>query len=77
MSIINLVTKQNEISAEAIEMLESALERAKRGEVVAVAIATTNLDGSFTTGHSRSEFIAPLIGALSVLHARLVRQCIE
>lgn len=58
-----------------VKIIEDLLERAKKGEIVAVAIATIMPDlstgSAYTLGDST---IAELLGAISIMNYRIISQ---
>ncbi len=60
-----------------IEALEHMLERARAGELSAVAIACVNRDGSVGSSWSVCPSTATMIGALRMLEMRLLAKVIE
>ena len=67
-----LVTGRDEIKASVVRTLRDALEQAETGEIVAVAIAVVRPNGSINTSTSDADPVAPLLGAVDVLHARIL-----
>lgn len=57
-------------SAQAIEKLEYALEQVRKGDVVAVAIATVRFDGSANSAFSAAENGVTMLGAINLLRYR-------
>jgi len=62
--------------ADVVKMLRDALERAERGEIIAIGLAVVHSDNavatSFDTGHAAHGW-ARLLGASTLLTDRLVR----
>lgn len=55
-----------------IEMLETMLERAKAGEVQAIALATVEHDDATGTSFCYENHFARLIGAVAMLQHRII-----
>lgn len=68
---VKLVTRPELTHKDVIERLESALELARKGEVVGVAVAYVSNDGAIGTGFSRCEQAGMLMGAVALLQHRL------
>jgi ribonuclease PH len=69
--IHRLVTRREEISKEAVEILEDYLEMAKRGEIIAVAICAVLSDGGATHQASSTDHQITLLGAVGRLLHRM------
>lgn len=64
-------------SESAIEKLEQALESARCGEVVAVAIVTLRYDGAANSAYSPAENGVTMLGAIDLLRFRYAQQLLE
>jgi hypothetical protein len=77
-NVYALPTLANLCRADAIETLERYLERAKAGEITAVAIATINTEGAANYTYSEQVSGVSLLGAVTLLQhdltAALVRE---
>lgn len=71
----NVVLLQNEVSEDMVETLEHYLEKAKRGELVALSIAA-QVDGSSTSTyfHLQGGSVAHLVCAIERLKLRLLTE---
>lgn len=67
-----LDTEREQCIRNSIETLESALEEARAGRVVAVAIAVLRPKGEINVGHSDTADVGRLLGAISLLQWRLL-----
>ena len=80
-TIYPLPTLANMCRADAIETLERFLERAKAGEVVTVAIAAVNAEGTSTFSYSQQVSGVSLLGAVTLMQhdltAALIREASE
>lgn len=74
-NLVVLPTLEAEVDANVVEVLETVLAMAKRGEVTSVAAACTLADGDVSTSlripPGRAVF--SLLGALKVLERRVLR----
>lgn len=61
------------VSSTVVEYIEQVLEMAKKGELSSVAMAYVFRDGATGTGFSAAPTRGTLIGAVSILHHKLVR----
>jgi orotidine-5'-phosphate decarboxylase len=66
-----LQTPRAEITRSVVEMLEAALADAKRGDIAAAALAIVRPNGAMNTAWSDMDPVAPLLGAVALLEARL------
>lgn len=64
-------------SESAVAYLAHTLERAKAGELSAVAIAWVNPDGSTGSGWSDQPNLGTMVGSVEALKAKLVREMID
>jgi hypothetical protein len=64
------------VNQSAVELLEEFLERVKSGEIETVAIAALS-DGSSVTQWSECDHVQALLGAITILEARLINRVIE
>lgn len=71
-TVVELKTRSDEVNQSVVETLESALEAAKQGKLVAVAIAGVMPDGSAFTSGSASDCMPGLLGALSIMEHRML-----
>lgn len=71
MAIVNLITNRDQIKSEVIEKLEEALESARNGEIVSVAIACVMSNGGIRTGFARTDTVGNLLGAITYLQHRV------
>jgi hypothetical protein len=69
--MLKLVTRPEKISAEAVDMLEHYLQRAKNGEITAVAIVAIEPNGSATHQATSSDHWVALLGAVTRLLHRM------
>lgn len=60
-----------------IEHLEHTLAMAREGKISAVAIAVVYRDGATGDSFSKTPSRATMIGAVSILHARLLKRYLE
>ena len=61
------------IQGEVVEILEEALEQARRGELSCVAIAAVLADGmTARTVFSRTEYKPALLGSIALMQARVI-----
>lgn len=72
--LIPLETPRAAARADAVELLEDFLERAKAGEIIAVAIAAVRPDLNSETGYSETDNLNALLGSVSALDKRLARE---
>jgi hypothetical protein len=70
--IVTLKTRQAKVDAAVVALLESYLEQARRGEIIAIAIAGVSPEFATVTGSSGAEAFAPLVGAVAVLQHRML-----
>jgi hypothetical protein len=70
--IRQLTTRQTEVQDSVVELLENALEVAKRGELVGVTVVGVMPDGAAFTASSSSYALPAMIGALVVAQHRLL-----
>lgn len=76
-NVATLVTFERRCSDEAIGILEQMLERARSGEVVAVAVAGVCMDGAITTVFSKSPNVGTFVGAVEIVKARILKTLVE
>ena len=69
---VRLVTNTQRVNADVVEQLETALAKAKDGQLQGVSIAGVYGDGSCYTAYSSTENVITMIGAISILLARRV-----
>jgi hypothetical protein len=69
--IHQLVTRREEISKEAVSILEDYLEMAKRGEIVALAVCAIAPDGAAMHQASSNDNQVTLLGAVGRLLHRM------
>lgn len=68
--IVKLVTERNRIKEDVVHQLEKALEMARSGEVVAVAIAMVDKEGRGNYRWSEGDQSTTMVGAVTrLLHA--------
>lgn len=72
MSPVALVTKPQKTNAEVIEVLENWLDRAKRGEIVEIALSGIADTGEIHSFNSSSNDAAALLGAVVYTQYRLL-----
>ena len=60
--------------ADVVMLLRNILDAAERGKVVSVAIAGVLDDGNILSVYKGASSVAPLIGAVSVLHLRMAAE---
>lgn len=77
MKLVALRTLPQSASAECIAVLEDALERARSGEVIAVALAEARRDGTTASQVSNEEHRPTLIGGVTILQARLTKEILD
>ena len=75
LSVIEFKPK-TKVNQSAVELLEDFLERAKSGEIDCISIAALT-DGSSVTQWSECDHIQALLGAITILEARLIREVID
>lgn len=61
-----------EANADAVEMLEELLKQAKAGDITGFAAAALLADRSAFTTWSSTEHWPSLIGAVAILHGRMI-----
>ncbi|API59628.1 hypothetical protein BSL82_10115 [Tardibacter chloracetimidivorans] len=60
------------VTADTVVVLETMLERARKGELSSVAIAAVTRDGAATTTWSALPSAPAILGALQILSARII-----
>lgn len=75
--LVRLTTRPDEQSKDCAAVLREALARAKKGETIAVAVAEVRRDGAVNTQQSNDDGRISLIGAVSILHARLTKEILD
>lgn len=70
-NVVELKTRPKEIVESVIARLEEALERAREGEIVALAIATIEKDGSTGCSWSETDDFGRLLGSIARLQYRI------
>lgn len=68
------VLETEPIGEDVVAKLEEALSEAREGKLSSVGIALVYRDGSTNWCHSKAKSVATLVGAVSRLHAALVRK---
>lgn len=76
-NIVELKTRTQSSSEEAISLLEYYLELAKEGEIISVAIAGVGNDGASWTNWSQVEHTQTMIGAIEILKHKLITTTLE
>lgn len=76
-TLVRLTTRRDEHSQDCVAVLREALARAKKGETIAVAVAEVRRDGIANTQVSNDDGRIALIGAVSILHARLTKEILD
>lgn len=71
LEVVKLQTSLDASQQSAVERLEEFLEKARAGEIKAVAIAATRTDGGIVSSYSARAHLGPLLGALVNLQHRL------
>jgi hypothetical protein len=71
MSVHKLITRPAAISAETVELLESFLQMAKKGEITAVALASVQPDGTGVHEATSSDQQLLLLGSVTRLLHRM------
>jgi hypothetical protein len=72
LDVVALKTVAKTCNEDVIAKLEEALERARAGEIVAIAIAAVLDDGGIAGAWSKCNPCGPLIGAVACLQHNLV-----
>jgi hypothetical protein len=72
LDVVALKTVAKTCNEDVIAMLEEALERARAGEIAAIAIAAVLDDGGIARSWSKSNPVGPLLGAVTYLQYDLV-----
>lgn len=67
-----LKTERSECIEDAINTLETALQEAREGRVVAVAVAVIRPDGAGNGAFSQTDDVMRLLGSMSMLQHRLL-----
>jgi len=68
-----LETFRDEVNQAVVDILEEALDRAKRGELAGVAIASVKSDKmTASTVFAKTDSLPALIGAVAILQNRLL-----
>lgn len=65
-------TRPVEVNRDIVEVLEKALERAKVGELKALAVVTVNQDGTTSRSWSTNDCSSTLVGGLQITTQRLI-----
>lgn len=65
------------VDESVVRILRGELERAERGEIACVAVASVDHDGAPWQSWSRSPFRAAMIGAICDLQANYIRESAE
>jgi hypothetical protein len=68
---VKFKSRANIANGYIISHLESMLEKAKEGEILAIAIATVNKDDSVTSSYEAGDKAYSLIGVVACLEQRL------
>lgn len=71
MSVVGLKTRPVEVSESVIARLEEALEEARAGNIVSVAISTIEKDGTIGGSWSETDDFPRLLGAIARLQHRI------
>lgn len=71
MTVVELKTRPAVVVASVIERLEEVLERARAGEISAVAIATVYSDGGAGCSWSETDNYWTMLGSISRLQHRM------
>ncbi len=74
-NLVELRSRPMQINHESVEMLEETLAKAKAGEISEVAIAALLADGSCETQSTASDHFQQMIGAVGILHHRMIDEC--
>lgn len=72
MTVHVLETERDIVKQSVIETLETTLEQARAGDVVAVGIAVLRPSGAGNAGFSDSDNCIGLLGAVEILRHRLL-----
>lgn len=76
MNVLEFKSRPKIVNESAVELLEGFLERVKSGEIDCIAIAALT-DGSSVTQWSECDHIQALLGSITILEARLIREVID
>jgi hypothetical protein len=76
-TLVRLTTRRDEHSQDCVAVLRDALARAKKGETIAVAVAEVRRDGTALAQISNKTDRVALIGAVSILQARLTKEILD
>lgn len=68
---VKLITRTDSAREDVIEKLEHALDMAREGHLMGVAVAYVTNDGAVGTGYSRCESGGALMGAVALLQYRI------
>jgi hypothetical protein len=75
-NVVEFKPREKIVNESAVELLEDFLERVKSGEIDCISIAALT-DGSSVTQWSECDHIQALLGAITILEARLIREVID
>jgi hypothetical protein len=75
--LVRLTTRPDEQSKDCAAVLREALARARKGSTIAIAVAEIQRDGTALAQVSNRMERSALIGAVSILHARLVKEILD
>lgn len=76
-NVLEFKSRPKIVNESCVETLQDWLEKAKAGEVVTVAIAGITGDGASLTQWSEIDHVQALLGAITILEAKVVREVIE
>lgn len=71
-TVVPLNTQREQCKQSAVGVLEHALEQARNGEIVSVAVAIVRPNGAASSMHSDTDCLPALIGAANVSLHRLM-----
>lgn len=77
LSVVEFKPREKIVNESCVSTLEEWLERAKAGDVITVAIAGLTNENSSTTQWSEIDAVSALLGAITILEARIVREVIQ
>jgi len=76
-NVVELLTRTKVVNESAIELLEHWLDMVRSGKITTVAIAGLTDESSSITQWSEIDHVQALLGALTILEARVMREVIE
>lgn len=71
--LVKFKSRDKLVRESAVKTLKEALDEAKRGEIVAVAIAVVRPNNAVNTSRSETDDIGRLLGAIDLLHYRTLK----